>query len=82
MNLEEEIRLHFVKKYLKGTEPDGFDNEYDLIENELLDSLTIMNLVTHLEKTYAIEFGVDDIVHDHFRSIKTLADFVKGKLVN
>ena len=80
MNLEEEISQHIVNEYLKGKEPDGFNNDYNLIDSGILDSLTIINLVSYLEKTYTIQFSETEIVPEHLRSVMILADFIKKKM--
>ena len=80
MKLEQEIRQHIVNEYLKGKEPDGFDNDYNLIDGGILDSLTIINLVNYLERTYTIQFGENEIVPEHLSSVMTLGNFVGRKL--
>ena len=80
MNLEEEISQHIVNEYLKGKEPDGFNNDYNLIDSGILDSLTIINLVSYLEKTYTIQFSETEIVPEHLRSVMILADFIRKKM--
>jgi len=79
MNLQQSLREHILNQYLKGHEPEGSSNDYNLIENEILDSLAMISLVTYLEKTYQIEFGDHDFVPEHFSSVTTLAEFVQQR---
>jgi acyl carrier protein len=59
--------------------PEGFDDDYNLVDGGLLDSLAIMNLITWLEKHFSIEFDDGDIVLEHFCSINALLDFMQRK---
>lgn len=79
MNLRQELSEHIIKQYLKGQIPEGFDDDYNLIDDGILDSLAIISLVDYLEKQYQIEFGDNDIVPEHFSSVNALAEFVSQK---
>ncbi len=79
MNLQQELREYILNQYFKGQAPDGFDDDYNLIDDGIMDSLAIINTVTHLEKQYQIEFGDNDIVPEHFSSVNALAEFVQQK---
>ncbi len=79
MNLKQELSEHIIEQYLKGQMPEGFDDDYNLIDDGILDSLAIINLVDYLEKQYQIEFGDNDIVPEHFSSVNALAEFVHQK---
>ena len=79
MNLLLELREHILNQYLKDQIPESFDDDYNLIDDGILDSLAIINLVAYLEKQYQIEFGDHDIVLEHFSSVNALAKFVQHK---
>ena len=79
MNLPQELREYILNQYLKGQTPDGFDDDYNLIDAGIMDSLAIINTVAHLEKQYEIEFDDGDIVPEHFMSVNALSAFVLSK---
>ncbi len=79
MNLAQHLREHIITQYIKAKEPVGFNDDYNLIDEGILDSLAIMNLVAWLEKQYSIEFNEGDIVLENFNSVNALVDFVKAK---
>ncbi len=79
MNLQQTLREHIINQYLKGQIPTGFDDDYNLIDDGILDSLAIINLVDWVEKNHQIEFGDNDIVPEHFTSVNALAEFVLQK---
>ena len=80
MKIKQELQQHITDHYLKGKASTQLDDEYNLIDNGVLDSLAILNLVAHVEMTYRIEFGENDIVPEHLESIQMLADFIERKL--
>ncbi len=79
MNIHNTIRNYILDQYLKGQEPEYFDDDYNLIDDGIIDSLAIFNTVTYLEKQYDITFGEGDIIPEHFMSINALSAFVLKK---
>jgi acyl carrier protein len=53
--------------------------EADLLESGLLDSLTLVELMSSLEEQFGIHISFDDIEIDNFRSVKNIAEFVNGQ---
>lgn len=51
----------------------------DLIVEGLLDSLTFVDLIMHLENEFGIEISVVDLEIDQFRSVQKIAEFVGGR---
>jgi acyl carrier protein len=50
--------------------------ETDLLDSGMLDSLTLVELMSSLEEQYGIHISFDDIEIDNFRSVKNIAEFV------
>lgn len=48
----------------------------DLMELGLLDSLTLVELMTSLEEEFGIHISFDEIELDNFRSVARIAEFV------
>jgi methoxymalonate biosynthesis acyl carrier protein len=51
----------------------------DLMESGLLDSLTLVELMTGLEEQFGIRISFDEIEIDNFRSVTNIADFVNRR---
>jgi acyl carrier protein len=73
------LRNHVITEAFHGEPPDDFNDDYDLIECGIMDSLLMMNLITHLTSLYSVEFGVNDLVPTNFHSITALAQFIESK---
>lgn len=79
MNRQQLLREHIIHHCMKGNLPEGFDDDCNLIDAGILDSLALMNLIAWLEKNFSIEFEDGDIVLEHFSSINALLDFIQQK---
>lgn len=79
MNLPQQLREYLVDHIIKDNAPEHFDDDYKLIDEGILDSLAIMNLIAWLEKHYSIEFDEGDIVLENFNSVNALLNFVQRK---
>ena len=79
MNLQQTLGKYILDQYLNGQAPEGFDDDYNLIDDGIIDSLAIINTVAYLETHYGITFDDGDIVPEHFMSINALSAFVRQK---
>jgi acyl carrier protein len=77
-DVETTIRDHIIE--LLGAEaPAELDLETPLLEQDLLDSVGIYELVTHLEERYSIEVLDEEVVPENFGTIRALAKLVESK---
>ena len=53
----------------------------DLIESGMMDSLTFVDLLTHLEREFDITIDPDDLETDSFRSIDKIVEFVHTRQI-
>ena len=79
MSIEEQIRKHILQTQLPGEDPEHLQVDDDLINSGILDSMGIMQLVTHLEKEYGISIQTEEIEPEQFASATALAAFVRNK---
>jgi acyl carrier protein len=69
----EENKVEELLDILKGLKPGvDFENERNLIEDRLLDSLDVMNLTVELNDEFDIEITPLDILPENFKSIETM----------
>ena len=71
--LEDDI-LQFVGSRIPNHP--GLAKDTDLLEDGLLDSLLLMDLIFQIEDRYALKFGSDQINPANFRTVSTIASFV------
>lgn len=64
----------------EATGVSNIDAETELLEGEVLDSLSIVYLVSELENEYEIEIPLVDVIDVHFHTVNCLVDYVKSKM--
>ena len=52
----------------------------DLFEKGTIDSLTLVDLLAHLEQEFSIRIPLNDLDLSHFRSIARIGDFIQAQL--
>ncbi len=55
-------------------------HDADLLESGLLDSMGLVDLLVHLEKTFGLTIGLDELNVEDFRSVATIAAVVRTRL--
>ena len=64
---------------LQGAPEVALTPDLNLLENGILDSLTLLRLVQFLQKRFEIKVDGSEIVPDNFRSIEDMAKFIDRK---
>lgn len=79
MNLIQEIKKFFLdKKFIKSLQ--DLDNEDSLLEKGVIDSVAMLELVSFLEKKYEIKVEDDELMPENFDTLKSIEEYIKGKL--
>jgi acyl carrier protein len=74
-----EVRSFVVTNYLLGRE-DGFSNDTSFLEQGIIDSTGILELISHLEGTYGIEVADDELNPDNLDSINKISVYLARKV--
>ena len=56
------------------------DNGILLFEEELLDSMSILFLVSELEEKYGIQVPMEDVIESNFMNIESIVKYVNRKV--
>jgi acyl carrier protein len=73
------IRAFIVENFLFGDESHPLSPDQSLIDNDLVDSTGILELVGFIEERFAISIADADIVPANLDSIDRIAGFVARK---
>ena len=73
------LRQFFQDEILKSAAPENFDDEFDLIENGILDSLAIMAVSGYIEQEFGVLVDSDDIIPENFKSVKSIVAYIDRK---
>ncbi len=56
-----------------------FENEAALIDDELLDSFSVIQLITELMDAFDIELDADDLEPENLNSLDSIVELVRSK---
>ena len=74
-----EVRRFVVANFLLGR-GDAFSDHDSFLEQGIIDSTGILELVSFLEETYAIEITEEELNPDNLDSISKIAEYLCRKL--
>ena len=75
------IRAFIVENFLFGDESHPLPSDLSLIDNDLIDSTGVLELVGFLEERFAIKVADADIVPANLDTIERIAGFIRRKQV-
>jgi acyl carrier protein len=79
VSVKQEIRDFIVENFLYGDVNATLSNEDSLLEQGIIDSTGVLEMVTFLEKKYEIEIRDEELVPGNLDSIEKLVSFVNRK---
>jgi acyl carrier protein len=66
----------FIRQELVYGDEANFDEDADLIENGVIDSVSLLHLASYLEEQYDLQVQDEDLVPHNFRSLRSIEAFV------
>jgi acyl carrier protein len=79
MSNAEVIRSYIVDNFLFGDD-EGFDTETSFLENGIIDSTGIMELVDFIEKKFNLKVDDEELIPENLDSILNIVNFLKEKI--
>lgn len=74
------IRIRqFLRQHFPSARHHALGEEDHLLSNGILDSLGVLDLVAYLEQEFGIAVTDDDLVPEHFETLKRVAAFVEER---
>ena len=74
------IRQFVMENLAFGKVPGMIEDDASLIDNGVIDSLGIFQLVSFLETSYGVRVRDEEIVLENFKTIDAIEEFLEGKL--
>jgi acyl carrier protein len=80
MPSEPQIDLSSIKNFIRTEliydDERDFDENTNLIERGIVDSMSLVRLISFLEENYEIQVQDEDIVPEHFSSLNKISSFI------
>jgi acyl carrier protein len=78
-SIEEQVRNHIAQNILFSKNGYPHPDEASFLEEGIVDSLNVMDLVFFIEEKFGVSVADREIVPDNFDSVSRLAAFVRRK---
>jgi acyl carrier protein len=72
----------FIEKQFPLARTRQIGMDYALLENGIVDSLGVLDLVNYLETEFHLSIADDDLVPDNFQTINKLTQFVQTRIAS
>jgi acyl carrier protein len=79
LTVEEKIRKYVSQNFLFSEKGYPYGDDISFLENGVVDSMNVMELVLFAEETFEIKVDDADIVPTNFDSVSNLARFIREK---
>lgn len=77
--IKAEVRRYIEENLLLGAGAISPGDDESFLEHQVLDSTGFLELVAHLEETYGIQIGDEEMVPENLDSLNAIEAFVLGK---
>jgi acyl carrier protein len=77
--IEQRLRV-YIARHILFSDVFPYSDETSFLDSGIVDSMNVMEIVHHTEKTYGVSISDHEIVPDNFDSIQKIARFVQSKL--
>jgi acyl carrier protein len=74
------IREYFLSDSNDPVDVELLDSSRSLLEDGVLDSLRLIELIGFLSERFSVEMRPEEVVPENFKTIETIAAFVDAKL--
>ncbi|MCG8606859.1 acyl carrier protein [bacterium] len=76
-NVQQQLKVFIASEFAYDQ---GMLNEHDdLLNQGVIDSMGVLQIVTYMEKTFGIQITDEEITPENFRSLNALANLVVHK---
>ena len=79
MQLREQIRGFIIENFLFGDAEPLTDDAVSLLDNGIVDSVGVMEMVAWLEQNHGVKVEDQELVPENFDSVERLIRFVERK---
>ena len=72
----ESVSNFIVTEIMHGSEGDSLDPQLGLLEEGIIDSLGLQQIITFIEQQFAITIEDDDLMPENFESVNAIAELI------
>jgi acyl carrier protein len=80
MSVHDEIRQFIIDNFLMGQDSDSLKDDSSFLEEGVIDSTGVLELVGFLEENYGIKVEDEELIPENLDSIKNICAYLELKL--
>lgn len=80
MTIEIQIQTYIAKNLLFSDNGFKYGNDTSFLQEGIVDSIGVLELVTFVSETFGINVDDQDIIPDNFDSVNKLAAYIRNKI--
>jgi len=80
MSIEAQVRSYVLENFLYTSDEGRLNNTDSFLEDGIVDSTGILELLMFVEETFGIEVADEEVLPDNFDSVERLRNYVQSKL--
>jgi acyl carrier protein len=77
MSHDSAIREFLVSEFLPGMPEGGIPEDFNLIDNGVIDSLGLLKVIAWIESRFGMSVDVTDMVPENFNSVGVISAFLE-----
>jgi len=77
--IEQDLRQFVIETFLFGNDDGQLSNDDSFVDNGLIDSMGIINLVSYVESRYGIQVADVEVVPEIWDLVSRIARFITSK---
>ncbi len=74
------IKNYILEEFLPGEDPDELTDSVEMMTLGILDSVSVMQLVTFLEEQFDVTFEANEVGAEHMNTLEEITKLVCSKL--
>ena len=78
-NNRPKIRVFIIENFMFGSD-DGFKDDASLLEEGIIDSTGVLELVTYIEEEYSIDVDDEELIPENLDSIDNIVAYLERKI--
>ena len=80
-DVRETVKGFIVDEFLPGEDPNELTDEVGLLTTGILDSISVLKLVSFLEERFQVGFAPHELVREHLNSLSSISRLVELKMM-
>jgi acyl carrier protein len=82
MEIRTSIRRFVLKRFMFGAPAEGLKDEMSFLEQGVVDSTGVLELVAFLEETFKLKIDDEELVPENLDSVSKLVRFISEKIAH